>query len=130
MPLEYLEFELEIGSGSGREYPVAIIRSPAGETRATMTFPWDEPELENRLQALQTALRLPGSTRDVRRRVLSPEEKTVQAFGQSLFDALFTIEVRSGYDVSKREAIQQGKGLRLKLRIQPPELAAPPWEVL
>ena len=39
-------------------------------------------------------------------------------------------EVRSLYDVSKREAAVQEKGLRLKMRIQPPELAALPWEFL
>jgi formylglycine-generating enzyme required for sulfatase activity len=32
--------------------------------------------------------------------------------------------------VSRREAAQQGQGLRLKLRIQSPELAALPWEFL
>ena len=36
--MEYLDFELEIGPGLGREYPVAVIRSPAGEARETMTL--------------------------------------------------------------------------------------------
>ncbi|MHC4854457.1 MAG: CHAT domain-containing protein, partial [Planctomycetota bacterium] len=36
----------------------------------------------------------------------------------------------SRYDLSSREARQQGVGLRLKLRIKPPELAALPWEFL
>jgi hypothetical protein len=38
--------------------------------------------------------------------------------------------VRSRYDVSRNTAAQQGKGLRLKLRINAPELAALPWEFL
>jgi hypothetical protein len=37
----YLNFELEIGHGDGREYPVAV-RAPGGETRATMRFPFDK----------------------------------------------------------------------------------------
>ena len=45
--MEYLDFELEIGPGLGREYPVAVIRSPAGEARETMCFPFDELALEN-----------------------------------------------------------------------------------
>ena len=31
--LGYLDFKLEINHGSGREYPVAVIRSPAGRPR-------------------------------------------------------------------------------------------------
>jgi hypothetical protein len=52
----YLDFELEIGPGSGREYPVVVIRSPAGEARETRRFPFDEIALESRLDKLQIAL--------------------------------------------------------------------------
>jgi tetratricopeptide (TPR) repeat protein len=123
----YLDFDLEIGPGRGREYPIAIVRSPAGEARETMRFPYDELALESHLKDLRIALLCSGGKR---RRMLSPEEQTVQRFGQALFDALFTGEVRSRYDVSLREATQQGRGLRLRLRIQAPELAALPWEFL
>ncbi|MFZ4659930.1 MAG: SUMF1/EgtB/PvdO family nonheme iron enzyme [Caldilineaceae bacterium] len=43
---------------------------------------------------------------------------------------LFTGETRSRYDVSQERARHQRKGLRVKLRIQPPALAALPWEYL
>ena len=125
--MDYLDFEIEIGHGQGREYPVAVIRSPAGEARETMRFPFDELALQNRLQALEIALLRSGGSR---RRVLSPEEQTVQDFGQALFNALVCGEIRSRFDVSRSEARQQGKGLRLKLRFQAPELAALPWEFL
>ena len=65
-----------------------------------------------------------------RRRALSPEEQNVQDFGKDLFKALLGGEVLSRYEVSRREAQQQRKGLRLKLRFQAPELAALPWEFL
>ena len=45
--LTYLDFELEIGLGSGREYPVTVVRSPAGEARETLRFPFDELALES-----------------------------------------------------------------------------------
>jgi hypothetical protein len=125
--MEYLDFELEIGPGQGREYPLAVVRSPAGEARGTMRFPYDELALQNRLKDLQIALLRSGGAR---RKVLSPEEQAVQDFGRDLFDALLSGEIRSRYDVSLQEAKRQGKGLRLKLRIQPPELAALPWEFL
>lgn len=124
---DYLDFELEINYGVGKDYPVAIIRSPAGEAFATMHFPFDDLALENSLKDIQIALLRSGGKN---RQILSPEEQTVKDFGQKLFDTLLNNDLRSCYDVSLREAAQQGKGLRLKLRIKPPELAALPWEFL
>ncbi|CAG0976145.1 TPR repeat-containing protein YrrB [Anaerolineae bacterium] len=123
----FLDFDLEIAQGTGRDYPVAVVRSPAGEARATMRFPFDELALENRLKDLQIALLRSGGKR---RQVLTAEESKVQDFGKQLFDALIVGEIRSRYDVSHREATMQGNGLRLKLRIASPELAALPWEFL
>jgi len=108
-------------------YPVAVIRSPAGEARETLRFPFDELALDNRLKDLQIALLRSGGKR---RQMLSPEERAVQEFGRTLFDSLVVGKVRSRYGVSQREAARQGKGLRFKLRIQSPELAALPWEFL
>jgi tetratricopeptide (TPR) repeat protein len=125
--LKYLDFDLEIGLGSGRKYPISVVHSPAGEAREIMRFPFSELMLENRLQALQITLLRSGGNR---RHVLSLEEQAVQDFGRDLFAALFTGEVRSRYDVSQREAAGQDAGLRLKLRVQSPVLAVLPWEFL
>jgi CheY-like chemotaxis protein len=123
----YVDFELEIGLGCGRDYPLAVIHSPAGEARGTMHFPFGELELENRLQALQIAL-LQSSGKH--RQKLSPEQQQVREFGTELFDALLVGEVRSRYDVSLQTANQQDDGLRLRLRFHAPELAALPWEFM
>jgi len=123
--LDYLDFELEIGTGEGRTYPVTVLRSPAGEAREKAEFPFGELELENRLQALQIVLLRAGG---IRRQTLTAEDQTVQDFGRALFGMLFPGEVRSRYDVSQLEATRRGKGLRIKLRLQPPELAVLPWE--
>ena len=125
--MNYLDFELEIGVGDGQTYPVAVLRSPAGEARERVNFPFGALELENRLQALQIALLRTG---DIRRMALTPDQHAVQSFGRALFDMLLFSEVRSRYDVSLREAALQGKGLRIKLRVQSPELAALPWEFI
>jgi tetratricopeptide (TPR) repeat protein len=122
----YLDFELEIRGGGPREYPIAV-RSPAGEAQAEIRFPFDEWELKDRLQALEIALLRSGGSR---RRIPSPEEHTVQDFGRSLFESLLVGDVRTRYEMSLSEARRQGKGLRLKLRIQPSELAVSPWEFL
>jgi len=123
---DYLDFELDIRGGGPREYPVAV-RSPAGEAQAEMRFPFDEWELKDRLQALEIALLRSGGTR---RRIASAEEHTVQDFGRGLFESLLVGDVRTRYEMSLSEARRQGKGLRLKLRIQPSELAVLPWEFL
>jgi tetratricopeptide (TPR) repeat protein len=125
--MDYLDFNLEIEAGNGREYLVTVLSSPAGEARETMHFPFDELTLENQLLTLQnTLLRSVGK----RRLILSPTELKVQNFGRALFNALFIGEVRSRYVVSQSEAAHQGKGLRLKLHFQSPEMAALPWEFL
>jgi len=125
--MNYLDFELEIGPGSGREYPVAVVQSPAGEAREVMRFPFDKLALENHLKDLQIALLRSGGTHRV---APSSEEETVQVFGKEMFNALLTGEVRNRYDISREKAKRLENGLRLKLRIQPPELAALPWEFL
>jgi hypothetical protein len=55
---------------------------------------------------------------------------TAKDFGRSLFDALLPSEVRSCYRNSLGMARAQDKGLRIRLRIDPPELAILPWEHL
>ncbi len=125
--MDYLDFEVEIGIGTGRTYPVAVVHSASGEARETMRFPFDELALENQLLALQNALLRSGGKR---RQMLLPEEQSVQTFGRALFNALFTGEVGKRYAVSQLAAYTQKKGVRLKLRILAPELAALPWEFL
>lgn len=126
MQLSYLDFELEIGIGQGRDFPV-VARSPAGEARTVMRFPFDELAMESRLKDLQIALLRSGGKR---RQMLLPEQQAVRDFGQALFDALFTGEVRNRYDVSLQQARSQGKGLRIRLQAQSPTAAALPWEYL
>jgi tetratricopeptide (TPR) repeat protein len=125
--MQYLDFDLEIGPGAGRDYPV-VVRSAAGEARLTMRFPFDEITLHSRSKDLQIALL---RSANLRRRVLSEEEQAVQDFGRSLFDALLSGAARALFDASRARAAQEGlPGVRLRLRIQAPELAALPWEYL
>jgi len=51
-------------------------------------------------------------------------------FGRHLFEALFTFEVASLYRGSLGQVRGQGKGLRVRLHLEPPELAALPWEFM
>ena len=126
--MTYLDLDLEIDEGSGQDYHV-VARLATGETRRSlMHFPYDELALERALDKLQIALLHSGGER---RRALSAEEQAVQDFGRALFGALFTEDVRGLYDASRLKAMQEGKdGVRLRLRILSPKLAALPWEYL
>ena len=107
--MEYLDFELEVSVGQGPTYPVAV-RSPTGETQATMRFPPGELQLENQLQALKIALLESGGRQfGPRRRILSPDQQKVQDFGQALFKALITGNVLSLFDLSRETAREQGR---------------------
>ena len=123
----YLDFELEIGPAEDGEYPVVVLHSPAGECRTKMRFPFDSATLTNRLQALEIALLRSSG---VRRRVVTREEEIVQDFGRQLTDALLKGKVRTLFDLSRREAYEKDVGLRLKLRVQAPDLSVIPWEFL
>lgn len=121
--MEYRDFDIEIGHGSGRDYPVRA----EGGVRAVMHFPFDELVLDNRLKSIQIALLRSGGTH---RLAPSPEDQAVQEFGRALFDALFSDDLRSIYDRARYEARSQNKGVRIRLNILSPELAALPWEFL
>ena len=125
--IEYLDFELEIGPEAGGAYPIAVLRSPGGEPRGTLNLPFQGLELENKLQALRLALLSSSATV---RRMPSPEDATVEQLGGELFDSLFAGDVRSCFDVSRHETLAAGKGLRIKLRIQAPDVATLPWEFM
>ena len=120
------DFEIEI-SGEPGSYRVAA-RSEDGETgEVPVRFPFDDLALARQLQALELALLKSSAT--VRR--LSPaDERPVQEFGRQLFEFAFPPEVRAGLLAARHQAAQQGTPVRLRLRVQPPELAALPWEFL
>jgi len=121
--LEYLDFELKIEKREQR-YAVSVIRSPAGEAEGEFALPFSDLELENLLLKV-------GRTRRGVRRIGSPEWQAAQAFGGKLFEAVCKGDVRGCFRSSLDRASQEGKGLRLKLRLlDTPELADLPWEYL
>ena len=58
------------------------------------------------------------------------KERLLRKLGADLFDLLFSGEIRSCYRSSLQMARQAHKGLRIRLRIEAPSLAAIPWEYL
>jgi hypothetical protein len=122
--MKYLDFDVEIEQReSGYEVKA---RSEAGDS-STIMRPFDERVLENYLLKLQNTLLRSVS---LRRQMLSRESEVVQEFGQVLFESLLSGSVRGLYEVSRTQASQKGLGLRIRLNIQEPKLAAIPWEYL
>ena len=120
-PLEYRDFEIEIGVSDGTRYPVAVLRSPSGQARTVTELPFDQETLDQHLEALEEAILVD---------TLNDLSQVVQDFGSTLFDTLIRDEVRSVYDRSRQATADKGQGLRIKLRINAPELATIPWEYL
>jgi formylglycine-generating enzyme required for sulfatase activity len=123
---QYLDFSIEITKGDGDRYPVSV-HSTGGDADESIAFPFEDVnELSRYLDKLQIAL-----LRSARaHRQLSDEEVIVREFGEKLFRALFTQQIRSCYDRSLALAQAQGKGLRIRLDIEADELAGLPWEFL
>ncbi|MEZ4767925.1 MAG: CHAT domain-containing protein [Caldilineales bacterium] len=120
--LRLRDFDLEIGPGDGASYPVAVLNSPSGQARATMAFPFAGPDaLDAELAAIEAAVLGTGG---------KAATEQVQNFGARLFHALFTDEIRTVYDRSQQATAAAGEGLRIRLRINAPDLATVPWEFL
>lgn len=121
----YNDFSIEI-SATPTGYAVRA-RTAAGQAQAETSLPLSPLELENRLQAVELSL-LRG--RGGLRRALNENERQAQELGQILFDFLLSGPVRALFDLSRLESERGERGLRLLLTVQPPELAALPWELL
>ena len=126
---DYLDFELQIEQDAAGQYLVSVVASPAGETERPLPilFPFTTNEMEGLYREVENAL-LRSRLRT--RKALTPEERVVHRFGQQLFETVFQGDVRSLFYESKNKAQDLHKGLRLKLRLRPPEFAQLPWEFL
>lgn len=127
--MEYLDFEIHIAPGRNQEYPVSVVKSPAGEATATLKFPLDDLTLAGQLRGVEAAVR--ESSFPVRGVSMeSPTKTSVVDFGKLLFDALFVDQIAAKYRMSQDRARLEKKGLRIRLRIEAPDLSALPWEFL
>lgn len=132
---EHFDFELNIWA-AGSAYWAEVIDSPAGRSErvslASLAL------IENRQAADNLRLRLENAilrSASAIRGPLSVEETTFREFGQAVFDNVFRNAgpIADKYRESLRK-IDGGGGdrrrLRIKLRIEAPELAQLPWEYL
>ncbi len=102
-----------------------MVRAAAGGEPVS-TLELDVAEVLGRRELLEATLLASA----VARRSGAAAERPVREVGQQLFEALFTGPVYGMYRASLGAAQQQGKRLRVVLRLTVPELAAVPWEML
>jgi len=118
----YFNFDL-IVERAGENYRARVLDSPAGQASAEFDLPFSELELEN------FVLRM-GRPRVGVRRVDSSEMEAVKGCGERLFRAVFKDDVYAAFLRSRDCALEEGNGLRVRLRIDVPEFHDYPWEFL
>jgi outer membrane protein assembly factor BamD (BamD/ComL family) len=118
----YFNFDL-IVERAGEKYRARVFDSPAGQASAEFELPFSGLELEN------FVLRM-GRPRSGVRRVDSSEMEAVKQCGERLFRAVFTDDVYASFLRSRDSALEEEKGLRVRLRIDVPEFHDYPWEFL
>lgn len=119
---KYLDFELCIKK-VGDHYLAEVLHSPGGVAQFTFDKPFSDLELENFI------LRLGIPRRNIRR-IGTHEMQLVRQMGGRLFESVFRNDVRSCFVSSQTIAEHQGLGLRVKLRLEAPDLVNIPWEFM
>jgi CHAT domain-containing protein len=123
---EYLDLDLEIEERRDREYRVTVRSPDGGEVSELVDFPYDELGLLRQITEVEMAV---GRIR-TSRHATTRSAQTVRDFGQKLFEFAFSGRRLSQLISARLTAAQQNKSLRLRLHIDPPKLAALPWELL
>lgn len=114
--MRYRNFDLRIWALDSGRYRLEAEAEGHGQATAEARLDPHDAELEVRLRRLAAR---------------ETDEETLEALGADLFDRLFVGEVRRRFDSSFGDVEGEGNaGLRLRLRIEPAEVAALPWELL
>ncbi len=131
---EYLVFDLRI-EPEGPGYSARVVRSPAGEARVAFDDPFPAGYQHPALSRLAR-----GAGGRAARHVEPAEggddadahrDELARQIGEALYDAVFREGVGRCFVRSLDEAADQGKGVRIRLRLADvPELASLPWEYL
>ncbi len=112
--MTYENFDLRINEGGHGVYDVEVLFSPQGEVRKVPTsFPLEDAEFKDLLAFLKD---------------LWANKKDAVTLGKKMKPLLFPGDVWGKFLECRTLTKSQGKGLRVRLRIDPPELGALPWE--
>ncbi len=114
--MRYFNFDIWVDEKQGGSYPVRASADRLGEVRGQLRMDLEQAELQRGLQRL--------GLRETSRELMV-------ALGTDLYERLFTGDVGGLFHKSFGFALaHQNQGIRLRLRIQPSEIAALPWELV
>jgi hypothetical protein len=142
--MRYHDFELLIIKERPGKYSVRVIYSPAGESEGVLVIDPNSRGMQEALhrledywcptcQTFRTEEQIDNYGRcgqcdtDVIKKV---DGDFLKGFGGLLFQKLFAGRTRDVLYQSLGQIREEGSGLRIRLRIEPPELSSLPWEYL
>ncbi len=114
--LQFENFDLRVGQkGPDGKYPVEVTNSPNGEMDAPIwqEFPLDDFDFTDLVSYLED---------------LVAQANDAVELGKKMKELLFPGQVWNMFYASRSKVKQMNKGLRIRLRIDPPELSSLPWE--
>jgi CHASE2 domain-containing sensor protein len=116
-PAQYLDLGIAVLERQGEKYPLLVFESPIGneETNAFCETFFEQDAFQRILQRL--------SRLDVNR-------EDLRTIGDKLFNAIFQTELYYILERSLDKAQIDNKNLRIKLRLDAPELLYLPWELM
>ncbi len=120
----YLNFDVLIERAGNGKYRARVIDSPLGPASTEFERPLSDLQLENYI------LRMGQTRRGVLQPFDSGELQAIKQCGEDLFNAVFSDEVYTCFMLSREQAREKGKGLRIRLHIEVPEFQDYPWELL
>ena len=104
---------------SGEKYRVRVVESPAGEASGEFNLPFSTTELDDFI--VQMGKPVQGAQKSD-----SAELGAIKKFGEMLFNAVFTKDIFACY----LSSLAITNKLRVRLRLEAPELHNLPWEYL
>lgn len=114
--MEYRNFDLWIGIQTAGGYPLRASSETQGQARGQMALDLQSTSLQTYLEKLAA---------------WATDEAFLIEFGTFLYNSLFTGDIASLFQLSLGEVMgQEEQGLRIRLRIDPPEISALAWEYL
>jgi tetratricopeptide (TPR) repeat protein len=124
--IEYLDFEVNIDATDSGDFTIQI-NSLGGSVKSRFKDPFTTDKRTIFRKTLETAVFRSLTPR--LRSLASPELNTMKELGSTLFDQAIRENLREFYYKCLGQAQQQGKGLRLRLAVDP-KLSDLPWEFL
>ena len=114
--MEYRDFDLWIEAPMAKGYALRASSDPQGQAKSHMTLDPTSTAVQGYLQKLEE---------------WETDEAFLIEFGTFLYNSLFTGAIESLFQNSLGAVSEkEGQGLRIRLRIDLPEISAFPWEYL